>query len=272
MPNVAPLLIPAPALTPPRFGLLSVADIVADPNAHWQNGVEYVAPPTPGVTVEKILPTPAPGVLAPVTDPFLLVEGYPFRVLSTFKAKHPGLTAEEIHDRARQALAVGESNAVEAFLWAGAESSFMDAADTATPAGTTAVSILSGLGSLERWLWDTYGGTGVLHVARELVPVLARLEQVEERNGRLVTPLGTVVAAGSYPGTGPDGSAPAAGSAWVAATGAVEARRSEVRMPGANGSAYFDPHTNDVVGVATRSYVVTWGGIQAAALLTLEGA
>lgn len=271
MPNVAPLLIPSPALVPPRFGLLSVADIVADPNQHWQNGVEYVAPPSPGVTVEAVDPSTTPATLAPAKDEFPLVEGVPFRVLASFKAKHPGLTDAEIHDRARAMLAAGESQAVEAYLWSGVESPFMDATETATPAGTAGVSVLSGVGALERWLWDNYGGTGVLHVAREAVPHLVKAEQITERNGRLVTPLGTAVSAGSYPDTGPDGAAAAAGSSWVVATGAVEARRSEVRVPGSNGSAYFDPKTNDVLGLAARQYVVTWGGVQAAALLTLEG-
>ena len=271
MPNVAPQLVPTPVLVPPRFGLLSVADIVADPNPHWQNGVEYVAPAIPGVTVEAIDPATDSTDLAPVKDGFPLVEGFPFRVRSMFKAKHPGLTDAEIHDRARAALAAGESQAVEKFLWSGVESPFMDATSTATPSGSAGVSVLAGVGALERWLWDNYGGTGVLHVAREAVPYLVKSEQVDERNGRLVTPLGTVVSAGSYPNTGPTGTAAAAGSSWVVATGAVEARRSEVRTPGANGSAYFDPKTNDVFGLASRTYVVTWGGVQAAVLLTLEG-
>jgi hypothetical protein len=36
---VAPLLVPTPTVVPPRFGLLSVADIVHEPDLHWQNGI-----------------------------------------------------------------------------------------------------------------------------------------------------------------------------------------------------------------------------------------
>lgn len=269
MPVAAPLLVPTPALTPPRFGLLSVAQIVSDADLHWQNGTEHVPNPVPSGVTSGVDCTPAP--LVPADDPMTVVADLPLRVWADFTAKHPGLTASEIHERARLALSVSEGNSVEAAVWSTAASKIMSAG-TATPAGTSAVSLLAGVAALERWLYDVYGGTGVLHVAREVVPYLASAQVISEKNGRLTTTLGTTVAAGAYPGTGPTGAAAAAGASWIAATGAVTVRRSEVRVPGENGAAYFDPRSNNVIGHAERIYVVGWENVQAATLVTLEGA
>ncbi|WP_353107827.1 hypothetical protein [Gordonia sp. (in: high G+C Gram-positive bacteria)] len=268
MPVAAPLLVSPPALTPPRFGLLSVATIINQLDLHWKNGTEHVPNPVPSGATSGI--DCAPAALSIDDDPMDIVTDLPMRVWADFSAKHPGLTADEIHERARLALSVSEGNLVEAAVWSTADTKIMGA-DTATPAGTSAVSLTAGLASMERWLYDSYGGTGVLHVAREVVPFLAQRQLVTEKNGRLLTTLGTPVAAGAYPGSGPTGTAAAAGTSWIAATGAVHVTRSEVRVPGENGPAYFDHRTNTVIGHAERVYVVGWENLQAASLITLEG-
>ncbi|MCF8610058.1 hypothetical protein L5G28_07765 [Gordonia sp. HY285] len=263
-----PLLVPTPTLTPPRFGLLSVAEIVDDPDLHWQNGTEHLPNPTPSGSTSGVDCDPDP--LTPTADTMDTVVDGSLRVWANFTLPHAAFSADEVHERARLALSVSESNSVESAIWSSSTSPLMSD-DTVTPAGTSAVPMLAGLGALERWLWDNYGGTGVLHVPRQLVPFLVADRQVAEKNGRLVTPLGTAVSAGAYPATGPAGAAAPAGQAWIVASGTVRVRRSPVRVPGANGSAYFDYSTNTALGHAERVYVVGWEGVQAAALVGLAG-
>mgnify|MGYP000644438823 CR=1 FL=1 len=50
-------------------------------------------------------------------------------------------------------------------------------------------------------------------------------------------------------------------------TGQVQARRSEVAVHTANGDAYFTPTTNTVIGLAERTYVLTWDAVAAAVLV-----
>lgn len=59
-----------------------------------------------------------------------------------------------------------------------------------------------------------------------------------------------------YPGTGPAGAAPAAGSTWVFATGPVAVWRSDVYMVPNDLSEAVDRSINDVTVYAERYYAV----------------
>ena len=85
-----------------------------------------------------------------------------------------------------------------------------------------------------------------------------------------MTRLGTPVSFGNYPGSDPDGDAADPGQAWIVATGQVQARRSEVAVHTANGDSYFTPETNTVLGLAERTYVLTWDAVTAAVLVDWE--
>ncbi|MFT4043451.1 MAG: hypothetical protein QM673_09845 [Gordonia sp. (in: high G+C Gram-positive bacteria)] len=179
-----PLLVDSPVQVPGRFGLFSVAEIVNEPDVHWQNGVEYFA-------------NPAAEVVAPLTvdcstqaadswsEGMPTIVDEPFRIRTGFTCKHPGLTAAEISAYARGKLAAAEGPSVESAIWASTESPIMtDTMDT--PAGTDAVSITDAVGALDEWLWETYGGTGVLHVARAAIPALRRVRAISVESGKLV--------------------------------------------------------------------------------------
>ena len=143
--------------------------------------------------------------------------------------------------------------------------------DTATTnLGATAVPQLEGLGDLEDWLYQSYAGLGVLHVARGALPALMESRHLTESGGQITTAFGTKVSAGAYPVSGPADVAPAAGAVWVAATAAVTYRRTEIRVRTDNGNAYFDYSDNSVYGLADRIYVIGWEHTAAAAQLTLE--
>ena len=258
------LLIDTPEITPARYGLASVSTLVNDPSLRWTGGVEWIPNPTPGATVTQVDVCDVADLIADHTDLDTLT-GVPLHVTAAFETASVGLSADEIHNRARLALALSEQPAVEAAVWP------LIVDDATTPAGATAVSLLAGVGALERWLWESYGGLGVLHVARQIVPHLVAVDWVKLDGDRLVTKLGTLVSAGAYPVTGPDKAAAGVGNAWIAATGAVNLRMSEVRVPGENGSAWFAPLTNDALGVAERTILATWERA-AAVKVTLEPA
>jgi hypothetical protein len=125
------------------------------------------------------------------------------------------------------------------------------------------------LGALEAQLAACYGGEGVIHVSYSALPSLAsRMLVRSDDAGRLRTPAGNLVVAGQgYTGTGPDGSAPAAGTSWIYATGAVFAYRSDVFVRDFPGT--FDRTKNTVRKQASRTYLLGFECCHLAALLNL---
>ena len=269
MPVAPPILVTAPTLNPARYGLLSAAEMVTETDPHWVNGVEYHHNPIPGAATSSTACVNAPAAQRVLPEGMPTDQALPIPVWAGFQCKHPGLTAAEIEAYARTKLAASEQAFLERTLWADADTPLMDPT-IATPAGTTALSIVGGLGALEEWLWESYGGTGVLHIPRRFAPHLFAAHQLDISGQKVTTKLGTTVSFGAYPGSDPAGADPAAGTSWVVATGQVQIRRSPVAVHTANGSAYFNYTTNGVIGLAERTYVVNWDGVRAAAPITFE--
>ncbi|MFT4297501.1 MAG: hypothetical protein QM582_19030, partial [Micropruina sp.] len=218
----APLLTDAPAVTPSRHGLLSVAQIPGTPDLHWVDGVEYPISPRPTAVTDTI--DCAPTALADLVDDIPWITDSPLRVWTGVEVKQVGWDEGEVDQHARGMLTAGEGPALERALWPR-----IVGGTTSLPAGTAATTIYTGIGELEAWLYEAYAGTGVLHVPRWAVPHLVKAQQVDETSGRLHTPLGTLIAAGAYSGRSPADAAPAAGATWVAATPAVQLRRTPIR-------------------------------------------
>jgi len=229
------LYVAAPPVTPYTFGLFSVAAMPAPPvDEHWACGVQYEPYLCGSAKVEgDRCAEPQPDKAAEEGVP--LVEGTPFTVFAGFNCHLPGRSREDVMDRARQALALGEQRAVEDAYWTGAAGSEPRLADPSAvvlnPAGSTGgMHPVSGLGDLEAYLAEHYGGTGVIHAPRGVIPALAAYQQVSpERGGaRLLTTLGTPVAAGGgyIANTGPDGAPALDGTAWLYATGVPSVVRS----------------------------------------------
>ncbi|MCW6003868.1 hypothetical protein K1W54_04625 [Micromonospora sp. CPCC 205371] len=266
------------------FGLLSVVDARYDePSPHWRQGVEWDAlcgtisttyDPCFSVTGTGDPPPPPPPKTSELT--FEDRGATPFTVVADFECS-PAAWAGEAARLGEEALTRLESYQVERAFWtgvaAGQEVVFPHlAADAevtdggahpvllqtaATPVTGSVMNVVEGLGLLEQALADCYNGVGVIHVPASLGPLLAAERLVERDGRRLRTIKGNLVALGAgYPGTGPDGSPPAAGGVWMYATGPVLAYRSRVEVPPQPST--INRSNNTVQAIAERTYVLGW--------------
>lgn len=197
-----------------------------------------------------------PDKAAADTDPVLVAT--PFTVVAT--APCGGMLLDEAPDRARAALAASEWRRAEQALWTGDLGNVPYlASSAASPAsGTAALPLKQGLAALESALGRYYGGTGVIHVPRWVVPYLADRMLWEVTGAVARTPLRTRYAVHSHNvNPGPPGQpAAGAGEFYAYATGAVVVRRGEVDVPATPTTGGFDWRRNRNLTVAERPYVV----------------
>lgn len=208
-----------------------------------------------------------------------------FTVYASFDCSLIGLPDT---DQAAEALARSEAAQVGRAFWTGQAGGqatvWPHLADDATlddPQGirlqTAATAVLASaddaavvIGALDAALADQYGGQGAVHVPLAALATLqARsLVRPDGDTGRLLTPGGhLVVAAAGYTGSGPDGAAAAAGTAWLYATGALFGYRSDVTVREFPGT--FDRSNNTVRKQASRAYLFGWECAHLAAPMTL---
>lgn len=264
-----PVWVPPHQTSPPAHGLLSVADVLPESGSHWQiAGVEYDCPARVGEVVVGSVACPDDPDFGDGDEGFDPRTDVPVRLSTVLAAKPVGRTLDDFRVLAREQLRAGEGPALEQVLWSthATDPRFMHE-DMPTPTGLAAVGVLDAVGALDAWLYSHYAGTGMIHVSRKIVGHLVKAKAVRHDGGRLCTQLGTPVVAGAYPGTGPEDQTPDAGQVWIAATGDVRVRRTEV-LQATDGD--FDPATNTVTTIAQRIYVASWDGLSAAALVDVK--
>lgn len=279
MAGAPPVYVPAPAVTPHRFGLFSVAEFPPSDDLHIESGVQYepLAYGPAQLTHDKCRSLAAD---LSTTKGVALVEGTPFTVYAAFDGSLVGRDWPDVERRARAALALGEQRAVEQGYYFGAEGNRPRLAEPSASAGGlvatvlnggAAVDLVRGVGMLEETLADGYAGEGVIHTPRFVVPHLFDREQLMHEGARLVTHLGTRVAAGAgYGNTSPAGVAAGAGQAWLYATGAVGIWRGEPFLnPTPFETQAFDPGDNSTALIVERTYTVAHEALTAAVLVTL---
>jgi len=126
------------------------------------------------------------------------------------------------------------------------------------------------LGRLESSLASCYGGQGVIHIPYSALPTFTSRMLIlpETPNGPLRTLAGNLVVPGvGYTGSSPAGAAPAEGTTWIYATGAVFGFRSGVYVREFPGT--FDRAENTVRMIASRTYLFGFECCHLAALTTL---
>lgn len=283
MAQYLPTYVRPPIVTPLPYGLMSVVQLVEDDidRVHWRNGVQYQPYACePGITTVAQCPVVTGFSKFPSTVGVQPKGAQPFTVYATIRCSPVGNFWEESEDRARAALVYGEARALEATFWTG---------HVTVPTGTTIyphlaanttvfdstgevllqqpaievslggpLDMVQGLGLLENDLYDCYGGIGVIHAPRSAMTSMFANRLVEKVGTRIVTRGGTPVAfSSSYIGTGPDGTPPAANSAWIYGTGAVFLRRSDITITSSRTEA-LNRQINTLQLFAERTYVIGW--------------
>lgn len=298
-------VVDAPTFTPPQYGLFSVVQTPSTPDVHWQNGITWSSycPVNMGsATYDECIAVTGAGA---VPEPSVKSDNVehevrgatPFTPYVRFDCATVG--NEQAVEVATDALSRTEGWQVEHAFWTGlvdgktlafphlaANAEVLDSngvvlqtAASPVVTGTTAMDVTTALGLIEQALADCYGGQGVIHVPPKLLPSLDAhqlLRVVNARNvgsGRfdrqLQTLNGNLVAVGAgYPGTSPSGAAPASGTSWIYATGAVSMRRGDVKITPRNSAINRDNNTIEMI--AERTYVLAWDCCHIAANVALS--
>lgn len=253
----ADLVAGAPRVQLP-FGLFSVLDFRPDGSAHWRGGgvqFEYLDP----FTVDSI---------GPVQSPQSDTEGLPknldfpedsgdtrdpgfdsadtFTVYGHYKVSPIGWTPETAQARATDVLLAFEERAAERDFWTGEQGNQPNLTDGVAAVGTWDISkINSAIGALERFIADTYGSLGAIHMNRQLAAAGMTSGTLKANGSRLFTALGTPVIAGAgYP------------SGSIRATPALFGYRSDIFTSSARRGDLLDTTKNDLYAVAERTYLI----------------
>lgn len=263
------------AFTPLPYGLWDTVQQPSGDGPHWQQGINWIERcPVGDTTYDECLSVT--GIGAPPEPPAKTANtdqstrgALPFTVYAEFECSPVGLA--EAESVASDALARVEQTQVETAFWTGAaggqpvvfphlaaDTEALDGTIVLQPVASPAVTgadVAHALGALEQGLADCYAGQGLIHVPRSVLPTLAAWNLIEERDGRLYTTAGNLVVAGTgYTGSGPDGTAPAAGTAWIYATGAAWGYRSDPYVSRLRDS--LDRSSNTLRMLAERTYLI----------------
>ncbi len=263
-----PLLVPAPTITPARYGLQSAADPVTE-TGRIHAGIQWDRLPCGPATLDPAECGDTPTDLD-LPAGIGVGDAAPIKVFAGFTCSPVDLTEEKMRARAEAALAT-DWVAVEQAVWASTDLRLMRTGTGATvELSPTPVSLVRGVGLLEAFLGKSYAGVGVIHAPRAVGAHAAAAQLITSATGYLTTPLGNRWSFGAgYPNTEPDGSAAAAGVAWLVVTTAVQYRRTPIqhRRTREQSIAYG---ANRIDAVADRTYVVSWDDcVRAAVPVTL---
>lgn len=183
----------------------------------------------------------------------------PFTVYGHFTCSPMGYTFASAQDLATAHLMNREEQRVEQAFWT-CDLGNIPGLACSMPTDVTVGApddLKIGLGSLEQFIATNYGNLGVIHMTRATALAAISEDLVTSTGGRLFTALGTPVAAGGgYPGTGPLGQAPAAGTSWMYATPAMFGYRSDVFTSSDRPGDLFDRGQNNLYAVAERTYLL----------------
>ncbi|KXP00900.1 hypothetical protein [Tsukamurella pseudospumae] len=242
---VRPLLyVPAPSVTPTRFGLLSVADLTPPEDAaHFQFGVEWKANARGDAVrlaaAECMTDEPARQFDEGLDFPHALA----VTLYTGFTCKTVGLDEDSVQAEAEARLTAGEGAALERTIWAAATPSLtVDATDLGTVPDITAA-----VGALETHAYRAFAGRGILHAPRALGAVAAGAQLTVRQSNALATPLDTAWSFGDYPQPN-----------RIAVSGPITVRRSGVKVHPMQWADGIDLTTNEVFVLAQRTVVVAF--------------
>lgn len=270
-------IVDPPVFTALPYGLWDSIQHPAASSAHWQQGVTWQERCPDGDTTYDecvaVTGTGAPPAPAPKSGNVEQTTrgATAFTVYAQFECSPVGLA--DAATVGSDALARVEQHQVERAFWTGvaggqdvvfprlaADAEVVDGQEillqpVASPVVTGGADAAHALGVLEQALADCYRGQGLIHVPPSVLPTLASSSLVRDIDGRPHTPAGNlIVVGGGYTGSGPDGTAAAAGTSWIYATGAAFGYRSDVYVTPVRES--LDRSNNTLHMLAERTYVV----------------
>jgi hypothetical protein len=234
----------ATAPTQPVRSLLRAARVLVGEDANagvegdWRQGfeirpdncveAELYDPICIGPMDEPPFAEPAPDRLdSPVNEPGDFY--YPFLIETSFECNSTGIFSRDDEARVLRQLNASIPKAVENALWTGmgnVERKRLASPD-ATVLGAGAVDPVEALGLLSEALGNCgAGGRGMIHGPELAINAMLGDNRIIEEGENLVTKVRKdfVIPGSGYPGTAPNGAAPAAGTEWVYATRIVTVR------------------------------------------------
>lgn len=289
--------IAPPVATPSPYGLLSVVDMRPDDVPYWRAGVSWQDTcPTGGSTLEPCYPS-APAVTGasiPALAPNATRTNWgasAFTVYAEVDCSAPAFW-DDREAYVRTAFERVEQWQLERIFWTGTVGGQANAALphlasnaavqeqglgyvttlqlAATQVTGVALAPSVALGAVEDTLADCLlGVAGVIHIPNSVAPIFAASGLLVKDGPRLRTHNGNLVAVGNgYPRTGPDGSDPGIGHAWIFGTGPIFAyRENTIRVLADNNSSLV--RTNNTVKVmAERTYLLGYDCCLVAALVS----
>lgn len=277
---------PIPAVPLPHGLLGGCVDVITTNDVHELNGTDLASASCSGANGWQDCPTADSNPTAgPYVNPaektfdrpdwnsFEPVTAYAGVECSTF-----GISYEESQARALEQLRMGEQRVVEDFYMRRGLATMAMGNDLTPAAG--ALHIASGIGVLENWLANNYGGAGVIHVPAGAASLLSMNTLVdfatEETCPTTLLGNGVVLGAGytanvgPYTAVGVPGAVAPEGEAWLYITPPVRVRRDQPMLAVTSEWQGVNTVTNDRRSLAESTFVVeTACGIAAAVRVTL---
>jgi hypothetical protein len=288
--NVAP-----PLRTPPSSTLVDYVQWVDDPDPHWQAGITYpvlcggASTTTDWCVISGVAGVPNPTKSA--TSDRDHRGARPFTIYAEMDCSPVGFW-DDAENNVRQQFNISESWALERVFWTGdaagvdelvlphlAENTqVLDPLDPMIVLQTAAsipvtgtLDIVEGLTALEQYIGDCYTSVALIHAPIAAFEAMVANYLVRQVNGRWQTYKGNWVVPGyGYPGISPAGAAPAAGTTWLYATGALMGYRSGIRQVGSQTDS-FVRSVNTLKMIVERTYVLGWDCCHGAVLVSTGG-
>jgi hypothetical protein len=281
--------VPTTAVLP--YGLLTAVEpLDVGASSHWQNGVAWQSRcPTPAVTYDEcvaVTGTGAPPAPSSLTDNVDRQMRAATAFTSYLEIDCSPVGAGDLAAYVQEAYGAVEPYAVERALWSGvaendvvtvfphlaAASEVLDADGNVlqtVPVTGGPFGPADALGFLEAEMAACLGTIGTIHVPRRALPAFSTM--FTANGGRLRTYGGNVIAAGAgYPGTAPNGSAPAASQAWVYGTGQVFGKWGDINVT--DDLSALDRANNTRKMIASRTYLMGWNCCHVGVLVDLTKA
>lgn len=224
---------------PEQLGMLPAelrAELTARKGDDWVRGITWA----PENRREAIVRDPCDETtVIPRGDNLPVRMAIPYVIYAEDACSAFGWEERDFQGRAKRLVENAKFKAVEAEFWSGTlaqaagwPNDFLTNVETVTdltPAGGPP-SVLRGLQILQDALAECgFGGKGMIHVQRQTATNLLTVEPSDPHflttDNVMHDLFGNIIVPGvGYPGTGPEGKAPAAGSAWMYATDLVAVR------------------------------------------------